>query len=125
MARDNQQPDEKSRIIGFLLLFDHMNVVHTLDSSANFGPVICVHSMRRLNTNRCFFLAACFAAGVYIGLHFTILAEKEEEGQPFEGRNSADFDGGDDDSDDGSAHPAYAVLCLFPIVAGIFLIFIW
>ena len=58
-------------------------------------------------------ISACFAAGVYIGLHFTILADEK--------------DAGDEDSEeDGEGfHPAYAVLCLFPIVAGIFLIFIW
>ena len=57
--------------------------------------------------------SGCFAAGVYIGLHFTILS-------PDSG------DGGDgDEEEDGLPHPAYAVLCLFPIVAGIFLIFIW
>ena len=64
-----------------------------------------------------FHFSGCFAAGVYIGLHFTILsiAASEDDTESSE-------DGEDSSS---SAHPAYAVLCLFPIVAGIFLIFIW
>ena len=58
-------------------------------------------------------ISGCFAAGVYIGLHFTILSIAAEDEESNE------------DEDSSSAHPAYAVLCLFPIVAGIFLIFIW
>ena len=61
--------------------------------------------------------SGCFAAGVYIGLHFTILSPDSED--------EDGGGGGDEEEEEGLPHPAYAVLCLFPIVAGIFLIFIW
>ena len=66
--------------------------------------------MQKYNSHN---ISGCFAAGVYIGLHFTILSIASEDEESNE------------DEDSSSAHPAYAVLCLFPIVAGIFLIFIW
>ena len=57
--------------------------------------------------------SGCFAAGIYIGLHFTVFAKAGSEGD-------------DENNDDGKdRNMAYAVLCLFPIVAGIFLIFLW
>ena len=51
-----------------------------------------------------FFSSGLFAGGVYISLRFTLLAPPEQQG---------------------AADRARAVLCLFPIVAGIFLVFAW
>jgi len=63
----------------------------------------------------------CFALGLYLALWFTVFYPKPDP-------NDDDDDGGNQQqrsNNQGGNHEAMAVLALFPIVGGIFLIFLW